>query len=124
MTHTTKYGNTYTDKEWAEMQAYFKQEKENDQAIGAKIAGLENYLKRVLREEGLDARQIQVVVSLFKRFDWEEANIKFTSQSRQAKLNDLWLRWNAAMDKVYDEAISQGDKLENVRLKIMESDGM
>lgn len=89
MTHTTKYGNTYTDQEWAEMQAYFREEKANDEAISAKMLGLEKFLRRQLREEGLDQKQEDTVARLFRYGNYEEANTQFTSKGRQATLQPL-----------------------------------
>ncbi len=118
--HVTKYGNTYTDQEWTEMQAYFKQEKANDDVISAKMAGLEKYLRHQLKEEGLSPKQSDTIVRLFRHSSWEKANIQFTSQERQAKLDNLWQRWGIAMDKVYNEAQNLVGNLEIKRLNIME----
>lgn len=120
MSHTTKYGNTYTDEEWAETQKYFKQEKANDDIISAKMNGLEKYLRRQLKEEGLDQKQSDIVVRLFRYGNYVEANIQFTSQKRQTKLDNLWQRWDVAITKVYSEAMNLTDELEIKRLNIME----
>jgi hypothetical protein len=122
MAHTTKYGNRYTDKEWAEMQAYFKAEKEKDDMISAKMNGLEKYLRRQLKEEGLSKRQEDTVTRLFRYGDYEEANIQFSSERRKAKLDGLWSRWNIAMSKLYDNAMQAEDDLEIKRLAIMEKE--
>lgn len=120
MSHTTKYGNTYTDEEWQEMQEYFAQEKANDDIISAKMTGLEKYLRRQLIQEGLTKQQINTVVRLFRYGNYKEANIQFTSQSRQDKLDNLWERWGVAMGKVYNEAQNLLSDLEIKRLNIME----
>ena len=112
MPHTTKYGNTYTDQEWREMQEYFAQERANDKAISSKINGMGKYLRRQLAEEGLNSQQIDTVVRLFRYGEYGDANIQFTSKSRQEKLDDLWDRWNVAMGKVYNEAMNLADGLE------------
>ncbi|MCK5611481.1 hypothetical protein KAR91_56950 [Candidatus Pacearchaeota archaeon] len=124
MSHTTKYGNTYTDKEWTEMQDYYAQEKDNDDVISKKMLGLEKYLRRQLRENvGITTKQqANTVVRLFRYGEWEEANIQFSSQERQDKLNNLWQRWSTAMDKVSNEAQNLADDLEISRLKIMENE--
>ena len=120
MMHTTKYGNKYTDQEWVEMQAYFKQEKANDEKISAQIEGLTKDLKLQLQEEGLGIEQVKTVVNLFRNASWVDANIQFTSQKRQDNLNDLWQRWDIAMSELYTEAMSQEGDLESMRLNIME----
>lgn len=122
MSHTTKWGNTYTDQEWQEMQEYFAQEKINDDIISAKMTGLEKYLRRQLKREGLDQKQSDTVVRLFRYGNYKEANIQFTGQKRQDKLDDLWQRWGVAMDKVYNEAQNLVDNLEIKRLNIMEKE--
>lgn len=124
MSHITKYGNTYTDEEWTEMQDYFKQEKANDDIISAKMAGLEKYLRRQLKEDiGLTTKkQINTVVRLFRYDDYKEANIKFTSPERKAKLDNLQQRWDVAMSKVYSDAMNLADELEIKRLNIMEKE--
>lgn len=122
MAHTTRYGNTYTDQEWTDMQAYYKQEKANDAAISAKIAGLEKYLYRMLSDEGLNSEQIQTVVNLFRNEGYETANIQWTKASRKATIDNLWKRWNTAMSKVYKETMSLEDDLETKRLAIMEKE--
>lgn len=103
MAHTTRYGNTYTDEEWKEVQENFKQEQVKDEAILIKIDGMEKYLRRQLKEEKLNQKQINIVAGLFVNHSWEEANIQCTSQERQAKLEDLWKRWNIATDNLYNK---------------------
>ncbi len=122
MAHTTKYGNAYTDQEWAEMQAYFKAEKANDDKISTTMSGLEKYLRRQLREEGLGEKAENYVVRLFRYGDYPEAkvNLQFSSESRKTKLDDLWRRWDVAMSKVYSEAMADAGNLEVKRLNIME----
>lgn len=121
MAHTTRYGNTYTDKEWAEMQDYFKAEKAKDDTINTKLSGLEKFLRRQLKEEGLNKKQEDVVVRLFRHGNYKEANIQFSSPERQDKLNNLWKRWNVAMDTLYNDAMKMETNLETKRLEIMET---
>jgi hypothetical protein len=121
MTHTTKYGNTYTDQEWAEMKAYFKQQKANDDAIGAKIRGLEKFLRRMLVKEGLNGDQVQVVVNLFKNESYEEANIQWTSQGRKTIIDDLYSRWDKAMARLFEEAKNLENDLADKKTSIMEN---
>lgn len=122
MAHTTRYGNRYTDEEWAETQAYFKQEKLNDDAISAKIIGVEKFLRRMLSEEGLNDEQAQTVVGLFRNDNYETANIQWTKESRKATIDNLWSRWNEAMSKIYNEAMNLEDALEVKKLAITEND--
>ncbi len=100
MTHTTAYGNTYSDEDWKEIKAGYAEEAARDKLVTDVIDKMENYLRRQLKEEGLNQSQINQVVSLFANDRFENANIKFTSVSRQTKVNNLWARWNIAMNKL------------------------
>jgi hypothetical protein len=102
------------------LQDYFKKEKDNDDAIGAKIQGMEKYLRRMLAKEGLNDKQVQVVVSLFKNDGYETANIQWTKASRKVAIDNLWQRWNDAMAKLYKEAMAIQDELETEKCSIME----
>ena len=98
--HITKYGNYYTSEEWTETQAEFARQAAEEKKITDKIEGMEKYLRRQLKEEGLNQSQVNQVVSLFVNDRFADANIKFTSVSRQTKISDLWSRWNTAMNKL------------------------
>jgi hypothetical protein len=98
--HTTKYGNTYTDEVWKEMQAGYKAEEERDNQIQAKIDGMIKYLKRQCKEFGLSESQASTIAYLFETGNFIEANIKFSSKKNEDFVNDLWQRWNAAMNKI------------------------
>lgn len=103
MSHTTRYGNTYTDEEWTEMQEYFKEQKSEENKETAKLDGITKYLKRQLKNEGLDRKQIKVVANLFRHFTYDEANIQWTSQDRKDKIDNLWQRWNIATENLYND---------------------
>lgn len=100
MTHTTAYGNTYSDEDWKEIKAGYAEEAARDKLVTDVIGKMKNYLRRQLKEEGLNQDQVNQVVSLFANDRFVNSNIKFTSAKRQAKINDLWTRWNTAMNKL------------------------
>lgn len=122
MSHTTRHGNKYSDQEWADMQAYFKAEEVREEKVSAKKAGLTKHLRSQLKGEGLNQKQADYVVRLFRYGNWIEANVQFSSEGRKIKLNDLWRRWDVAMDKLYKEDLDLQDQSENIRLKIMEGE--
>ncbi len=100
MSHTTAYRNTYSDEVWEDIKAGYAEEAARDKLVTNVIDKMENYLRRQLKEEGLNKGQINQVVSLFVNDRFNDTNIKFTSTSRQEKINDLWSRWNVAMSKL------------------------
>lgn len=100
MSHTTAYGNTYSNEVWEEIQARYAEEAARDKLVTDVIDKMENYLRRQLKEMGLNQNQIRQVARLFKYGEFEEANIEFSSAGRQEKINDLWSRWNVAMNKL------------------------
>jgi hypothetical protein len=98
MAHTTKYGNRYSTKEWADIQTNFAQEEKETEDFFAKLEGMEKYLRRQLSEMGLSQNQINTLTSLFRDGSFWNANIKFSSEDREIKVNDLWNRWNTALN--------------------------
>jgi hypothetical protein len=100
MAHITKYGNTYTDQEWAEMQAGFKAQEEADNAIEAKIDGMIKYLIRQCIKFGFSEEQAQTIARLFRTAEYLEAEIQFSSPERQAFVEDMWARFDKAMSKL------------------------
>lgn len=100
MAHTTAYGNTYSDEVWKEIKAGYAEEAARDKLVTEVIDKMENYLRRQLKEEGLNQSQANQVVGLFVNDRFTDADIKFTSTSRQEKINNLWERWNTAMNKL------------------------
>ncbi len=100
MSHTTAYGNTYSDEDWKEIKARYAEEAARDKLVTDVIDKMENYLRRQLKEEGLNQGQINQVVSLFVNDRFGDTDIKFTSTSRQEKINNLRSRWKVAMNKL------------------------
>ena len=80
MEHTTRYGNTYSNREWSEMQAGFKAQENKDNEIEAKIDKMINYLVRQCVEFGFSEGQAQTIANLFRTGQFLDANIKFSSE--------------------------------------------
>jgi len=100
MTHTTKYGNQYTDQEWQGMQASFKVQEKVDNAIETKINGMIKFLVRQCVEFGFGDEQAQLIARLFRSGDWLEANIQFSSKENQIFVEDMWVRFDKVMSKL------------------------
>lgn len=100
MAHTTAYGNTYSDEDWEDIKAGYAEEATRDKLVTDVIDKMENYLRRQLKEEGLNQNQTNQVVRLFVNDQFTDTNIRFTSASRQEKINNLWERWNVAMSNL------------------------
>ena len=100
MSHTTQYGNTYTDEDWKEMKEEYARVDAEEKVITDKIDKMVNYLVRQLSELELNQNQVRQVVRLFKNDEFAEANIQFSSPERQQKITGLWNRWNTAMNKL------------------------
>lgn len=100
MSHTTKYGNKYSNQEWSQMQAGFKAQDEADDAIEAKVDGMIKYLVRQCVEFGLSDDVAQTIARLFRSGEWAEANIQFSSEKNQVFVDGMWTRFDKAMSKV------------------------
>ncbi len=100
MAHTTKFGNTYSNQEWSEMQTGFKAEENKDSEIEAKIDKMINYLVRQCKEFGFSEGQAQTIADLFRTGQFLDANIQFSSKKNQVFVEDMYSRFDKAMSNL------------------------
>ncbi len=100
MAHTTRYGNTYSNQEWLEMQAGFKAQENKDNETEATIDGMVNYLVRQCVEFGFSESQAQTIANLFRTGKFLDANIQFSSEANQIFVEDMYARFDKAMSRI------------------------
>lgn len=94
MTHTTKWGNTYTDEEWAEMQENFKQQdreaSEYPIILNKAVKKAAGFLNREFTN--VPTKNWEAAIREIYRFDREPKEIKFTSVKKEERFNAA-LKW-------------------------------
>lgn len=100
MAHTTKFGNTYSNREWSQMQTGFKAQQNKDNEIETKIDKMINYLVRQCKEFGFSEDQAQAIANLFRTGQFLDANIQFSSEANQIFVEDMYKRFDNAMSNL------------------------
>lgn len=74
MSHTTRYGNTYSDREWAETQAFYQTTDKVAAKVAAKFAALKTQFMARLQAAGVSAKGAAFVAIHLGELDELEAN--------------------------------------------------
>jgi hypothetical protein len=83
MAHTTKYGNTYSDQEWKEVQEMYRQEGEEARQYFEVLNDSLDKAAAVLHKEFSDTPEKTWRMALAQQFDIEiPREVKFTSEKK------------------------------------------
>lgn len=88
MSHTTKYGNTYTDQEWKTVQKMYKQE--GDEAASYFDILHKSIAKaaKILHNQFSDVPESSWRMALNNEYEMNAKEIQFTSEEKQQRFND------------------------------------
>ncbi len=95
MAHTTKYGNTYSDREWKEMQENFDREVEEARDYSSKRDGIIGHAARMLEDIGATGNTFGIATRIA---DYGLDGIQFSSADKQEAVEKI-ADWIAEKDR-------------------------
>ena len=95
MTHTTKYGNTYSDREWKEMQENFDREVEEARDYLNKRDAILRHAAQMLEDAGASKNSFGIATRIA---DYGTEGIQFSSIEKQESVEKIE-DWIAEQDR-------------------------